>query len=426
MHRSFRPHNPWALIGIFLAHALITWFLATAPTRSWIPVDSRGIVVSLRENTFIIGLVGATIGFSLGRYFLPTSVILGRSKARSAKEIAHGLIVPVLTSQIAGYLIGALAALASVNYNRATEGILPLIAIFLGLASLTAWGFLVGSTLRHIWGALALVAITLSFVYAPLIANSYLIPNSAFAARPLGMVWAISEPSADLTFNEWAEAARSLFYFMILTIGFLLFVMFSQTASSERSTSKFSLVSTITLAVISISSIAIVLVPEPFKKDGVPLSCQHSGNLNICQYQVYKPLIPKISAIGEAFSAVIPQETILAVPATERHPSAAPIPHPHRSGQEWERVTAQSYADYLAGVTNCLNLHENGQLASEDSLHKGFDLSKELLRRANLEGSLPDSPTSTFGEKLSKLPPTEFSQWFFDNADAIKACAITE
>ncbi|QOR47375.1 hypothetical protein INS90_08980 [Trueperella pecoris] len=426
MHRSFRPHNPWALIGIFLAHALITWFLATAPTRSWIPVDSRGIVVSLRENTFIIGLVGATIGFSLGRYFLPTSVILGRSKARSAKEIAHGLIVPVLTSQIAGYLIGALAALASVNYHRATEGVLPLIAIFLGLASLTTWGFLVGSTLRHIWGALALVAITLSFVYAPLIANSYIIPNSTFPARPLGMVWAINEPSADLTFNTWAEVARSLFYLMMLAIGVLLFSVFSRKASVERSVSKLSLVTTMTLAVVSISSIAVVLVPEPFKKDGVPLFCQHSENLNICQYQIYKPLIPKIFAIGEKFSAVAPEETILAVPATERHPSAVPIPQPRRSEQGWERAIAQSYADYLAGVTSCFSLRENGQLASEDSLHKSLDLSKELLRRAKLEGLLPASQTSTFAQNLSKLPPAEFSQWFFDNADAIKACAITE
>ncbi|WP_341741032.1 hypothetical protein QEV69_05110 [Trueperella pyogenes] len=426
MRRSFHPHSLWILIAVFIANALLTWILATIPNRSWIPIDSRGIIVSFRENTFILGLVGAAIGFSMGRYFLPTSVVLGPSRARSAKEIARGLIAPILASQIAGYLVGVLAALASVGFNRAHEGVLPLVAIFLGLTALTVWGFLIGSTLQHIWGFLALFFVIVVFAYAPLAANSYFIPNSVFPARPLGMVWAISEPSADLAFNPSTELARSLFYLMILTIGLLLFTIFSRVTRSGHSRAKFSLITTMTLVVVSVSSIAVLLIPEPFKKDGFPLSCESSGNLEICQYQVYKPLIPRISEIGEHFSAIVPTESILAVPATEEPQSAVPIPHPRRSEHEWEQAIAQSFADYLAGARICLGLRDNGTLASEEALQKSFDLSKELLRRAGLHGTLSTPQMSAFGQRLNKLTPEEFSQWFADNMDAIRKCTITQ
>lgn len=256
------------------------------------------------------------------------------------------------------------------RFNRAHEGVLPLVAIFLGLTALTVWGFLIGSTLQHIWGFLALFFVIVVFAYAPLAANSYFIPNSVFPARPLGMVWAISEPSADLAFNPSTELARSLFYLMILTIGLLLFTIFSRVTRSGHSRAKFSLITTMTLVVVSVSSIAVLLIPEPFKKDGFPLSCESSGNLEICQYQVYKPLIPRISEIGEHFSAIVPTESILAVPATEEPQSAVPIPHPRRSEHEWEQAIAQSFADYLAGARICLGLRDNGTLASEEALQR--------------------------------------------------------
>lgn len=425
MSRSFRPQRTWFLVGIFIVNALLVLLLTTEPIRSWIPTDSRGIVVSFRENSFVLGLIGAFTGFSVGRLFLPDSVVLGRSSARHPKAVGRVLIAPACAAQVSGYLTGILGALAMVGLERGSEVVLPILAVCLGLLGLTVWGFLIGSTLRSNVGIFAVVIIVLILVYAPLVVNSYVLPDSSVSARALGMVWAINEPSADLTFSYLAEMTRALFYLMILIVGLFLFVVLFRAKGARRSGIEYSAAAMMAAAIVTISGIGVLIVPQPFVKDGSAIPCESSGKVEVCQYPVYQPLVPTVASIGHQFSEVIPG-IISAMPVTEYDESAVPIPRPYGSEQAWTRATSQSFADFLSGVTVCFNKRDSGVEVSEESLLRSFDLSEELIRRTGLEGEGQSRHDSDFSKYLSSMSAQEFSRWFDENANNIRACAISE
>ena len=421
MEGRFRPLRTWFPCGIVLVNALLVFLLTTEPIRSWIPTDSRGIVVSFRENSFLLGLVGAFTGFSVGRLFLPDSVVLGRSSTRHPRVLGRVLIVPVCAAQISGYLTGILGALAMVRFDRGGEVVVPFLAVCLGLLSLTAWGFLIGSTLHSNIGTFAVVMTVVLFVYSPLVVNSYFLPGTRVSARALGMVWAINEPSADLTFSYTGEIARVLFYLMILAVGALLFVWSFRAKSSSRI--ERSVAVPMIAAIVTISGVGALFTPPQFAKDDSTIPCETSGNVKVCQYAAYQRLVPKVTSIGQRFSQVVPG-AISAKPVTEYDESAVPIPHPHGTEEEWTRATSQSFADFLSGATVCINNRAGGAEVPEEALLRAFDLSAELMRRTGAEGEGQGSPDSAFSQQLRGMSSQEFSDWFDENASDIRTCAI--
>ena len=426
MNRSFRPLTTRVLAGVALIDAILVVLFALLAIRSWIPIDSRGVAVSFRENSLVLGLVAALTGLAVGRLFLPTSVVLGRSSARSSKELSRGLIAPVCLAHLTGYAAGMAVALALVGFDRAGEVALPVLAVCLGLLALSVWGFLIGSTVKRSLSIVATVVVVIALVYTPLIVNSYIVGNSGESALSLGMVWAVNEPSADLTFHAPTEIARALYFLMIALAGVLVYSVLSRVPRSADERPRGGAVAAVGVVVAVICGVGVAVTPQPFVRDGRPIPCESSGPLEVCEYEVYGELVPAILTVGRQFSDVLPGVPIAARPATEPDESAVPIPHPRGSERDWTRALARSYADHLSGVQVCLTKRDSGGTVSEASLNRSFDLSNELARRAGAEEPWPGPQDAGFADRLASMSDEELSRWYLDSAEEIGDCALAE
>lgn len=418
------PYSFAHLASVAIIHAVVVFFLAAEPVWSWIPADGRAVAVSFRENSFILGAIGVVLGFSIGRIFQPNSVVFGRSSVVSTLQAGRTLLLPTIVSQLLGCSIGLVGAFTLVDFARYGEAILAILGTTAGIVALTIWGFTIGAFVHGNLGLSIALASVLFLSFTPMIVNSYFISETTMPALALGMIWGIPEPRADLTFSYATEILR-----IILYVAFALTVLGVGGYLIEKS--RYHLKTIAPKLAVSLGSIALVFVglsvmvtPQLFVRDGVPLSCRTDRSVTVCQHQVYEHLIPTIMHSAQSFSDVIPGFSVTAVPVTEVGSGDVYFSLPHGEKFQWERDVNQKIADYLSGVTQCTHQVTQGASQANVSLPQALELSEILLDRADLEGTNSVANLSDWAQDVRAMADADFAHWYQENSAAIRACDL--